>query len=175
YNFKYGSVRATIERYKKATSDSSTSVSTSEANTQFYQQEANKLRKQIREIQDSNRKLLGEGVGSWQLKDLKNTESKVEKAISRIRSKKNELLFAEIELMQRRELELHNDNMYLRAKIAESERAAQQQMNMVSAEYHQEGMTSSSQPYDLRNFFPMNIMEPNHPYSNHDQLPLQLV
>ncbi|KAL0443773.1 UNVERIFIED_CONTAM: Agamous-like MADS-box protein MADS1 [Sesamum latifolium] len=104
------------------------------------------------------------------LKDLKSMEGKLEKAISRIRSKKNELLFAEIELMQKRELELHNANMFLRAKIAENERA-QQQMNLMPAgssddHHHQyQPMTSSHEAaYDLRNFLPMNLMEPNHHY-----------
>nr|BCS58928.1 agamous-like MADS-box protein [Sesamum indicum] len=147
YEYANNSVRASIERYKKASADSTNSVSTSEANTQFYQQEANKLRRQIREIQTSNRQILGEGVGSMTLKDLKSMEGKIEKAISRIRSR-NELLFAEIELMQKRELELHNANMFLRARIAENERA-QQQMNLMPAgssepDHHQyQPMTSS--------------------------------
>ncbi|KAL0354008.1 UNVERIFIED_CONTAM: Agamous-like MADS-box protein MADS1 [Sesamum angustifolium] len=170
YEYANNSVRASIERYKKASADSTNSVSTSEANTQFYQQEANKLRRQIREIQTSNRQILGEGVGSMTLKDLKSMEGKIEKAISRIRSKKNELLFAEIELMQKR--------------IAENERA-QQQMNLMPAgssddhhHHHQyQPMTSSHDQaaYDLRNFLPMNLMEPNHHYPRHDQTPLQLV
>ncbi|KAG8386743.1 hypothetical protein BUALT_Bualt03G0180800 [Buddleja alternifolia] len=166
-------VRATIDRYKKASADSTNSVSTSEANTHFYQQEAQKLRRQIREIQTSNRQILGEGVTSMPLKDLKSVEGKVEKAISRIRSKKNELLFAEIELMQKRELELHNANMFLRAKIAEGERAQQQMNLMPSGSEYDQPMTSQS--YDARNFIPMNLMEPNHHYSCQDQTPLQLV
>ncbi|XP_075482543.1 agamous-like MADS-box protein MADS1 isoform X1 [Primulina tabacum] len=179
YEYANNSVRATIDRYKKASSDPSNTVSTSEANTQFYQQEAAKLRRQIREIQTSNRQILGDGVSSMSLKELKNTESKVEKAISRIRSKKNELLFAEIELMQKRELELHNANMYLRAKvqIAENERA-QQQMNLINpaAAGGSEYQPMSSQTYDVHNFLPVvNLLEPNHPYSRQDQTPLQLV
>ncbi|XP_075498016.1 agamous-like MADS-box protein MADS1 isoform X1 [Primulina tabacum] len=179
YEYANNSVRATIDRYKKASSDPSNSVSTSEANTQFYQQEAAKLRRQIREIQTSNRQILGEGVSSMSLKELKNTESKVEKAISRIRSKKNELLFAEIELMQKRELELHNANMYLRAKvqIAENERA-QQQLNLINpaAAGGSEYLPMSSQTYDVHNFLPVvNLLEPSHPYSRQDQTPLQLV
>ncbi|KAL3651312.1 Agamous-like MADS-box protein mads1 [Castilleja foliolosa] len=174
YEYANNSVRATIERYKKASADSSNSVSTSEANTQFYQQEANKLRRQIREIQASNRQILGEGVSSMALKDLKNTEGKIERAITRIRSKKNEMLFAEIELMHKRELELHNANMFLRAKIAEGERAQQQQMSLMPGgpEYNA-GPTS----YDVRNFLPMNLMEPNQQqrYSSDDQTALQLV
>ncbi|KAL2476611.1 Agamous-like MADS-box protein AGL1 [Abeliophyllum distichum] len=157
YEYANNSVRATIDRYKKDCVDSTNSGSVSVANTQFYQQEATKLRRQIREIQNTNRQILGEGVGALKFKELKNLETKVEKAIGRIRSKKNELLFAEIEFMQKRELELHNANMYLRAKIAETERA-QQQMNMMPSSEYQ---PMTSQPYDIRNFLPVNLMEPN--------------
>nr|BAG24495.1 PLENA-like MADS-box protein [Torenia fournieri] len=193
YEYANNSVRDTIDRYKKATSDSSNSMSTSEANTQFYQQEAAKLRRQIREIQNSNRQILGEGVTSMPLKELKNMESKVEKAISRIHSKKNELLFAEIEMMQRRELELHNANTFLRAKIAESERAhhqtnqQQHHMNLMpgsssSAGYDNDNHQTNNcisdhlQPYDARNFMAMNLLDPtDQHYSCQDQTPLRLV
>nr|AXR70629.1 MADS-box 7 [Momordica dioica] len=123
------SVRATIDRYKKAYADPSNNGSISEANTQFYQQEASKLRAQIGNLQNLNRHLLGESLSALSVKDLKSLESKLEKGISKIRSRKNELLFAEIEYMQKREIELHTNNQLLRAKIAENERS-QQNMNL---------------------------------------------
>ncbi|XP_052877268.1 agamous-like MADS-box protein AGL21 [Gossypium arboreum] len=95
------SVKATIERYKKA-SDSSNTGSVAEVNAQFYQQEAEKLRNQIRNLQNTNRHMLGESVGGLPMKEFKSLESRLEKGISRIRSKKNELLFAEIEYMQKK-------------------------------------------------------------------------
>ncbi|CAI9089082.1 OLC1v1023583C3 [Oldenlandia corymbosa var. corymbosa] len=167
------SVRGTIERYKKASSDSPNSGSVSEANTQFYQQEATKLRRQIREIQNFNRNILGEGVESLSFKDLKGLEGRVEKAIGKLRTRKNELVFAEIEMMQKREIELQNANMYLRAKIAENERA-QQHMNLMPGSEYQHPI-AASQPYDVRNFLPVNLMEPDQHYSRHDQTALQLV
>lgn len=180
YEYANNSVRATIERYKKANSDSSHPQSISEVNTQFYQQEASKLRKQIRDIQVSNRHILGEGISDLNFKDLKNLESKLEKSISRVRSKKNEMLFTEIEYMQKREIELQNDNMYLRAKIAENERAQQQQQG---SDHHFSMPGSSSvyeplpsQPAYDRNFPPVNVLDPNHqPYSRSDHTALQLV
>ncbi|CAH9109592.1 unnamed protein product [Cuscuta epithymum] len=73
--------------------------------------------------------------------------------------------------MQKREIELQNANMYLRAKISEIERA-QQQMNVmaVDSEYQQ-----PQQPYDAHNFLPVTLLEPNQHYSRHDQTALQLV
>ncbi|XP_057469905.1 agamous-like MADS-box protein MADS1 isoform X1 [Actinidia eriantha] len=171
YEYANNSVRSTIDRYKKACSDVLNTGSVSESNTQFYQQESNKLRRQIKDIQSSNRHILGEALSSLNFKELKNLEGRLEKAISRIRSKKNELLFAEIEHMQKREVEMQNANMYLRAKIAENERAQQQMNLMPGAEYQD----MPSQPYDARNFLPVNLLEPNHQYSRQDQTALQLV
>ncbi|WCJ24852.1 Agamous-like MADS-box protein MADS1 [Euphorbia peplus] len=190
YEYANNSVRATIERYKKASSDSSNPASASEANTQFYQQESSKLRKQIREIQNLNRHIVGEALSTLTFKELKNLEGRLEKGISRVRSKKNEMLFAEIEYMQKREIELQNDNMFLRAKIAENERAQQghehehehepeheQQHHtslMPGSMYGAHGPSNSQQQYD-RNFLPVNLLEPNQQYSRSDHTALQLV
>lgn len=81
---------------------------------QFYQQEATKLRRQIRDVQNMNRSpinfssssytlclylylytndvccrhILGEALSSLTFKELKNLEGRLEKGICRIRSKK---------------------------------------------------------------------------------------
>ncbi|KAI4341145.1 hypothetical protein MLD38_025904 [Melastoma candidum] len=175
YEYANNSVRGTIDRYKKATSDTVIQPSASEINTQFYQQETSKLRRQIKEIQNSNRHILGESLSSLNFKELKNLEGRLEKAVSRVRSKKNEMLFAEIGYMQKREIELQNNNMFLRAKIAENERAREQQQHnpgLISGSMYQTSM--QSQPYD-RNFLPVNLLEPSHQYSNSNHTALQLV
>ncbi|XP_050228246.1 agamous-like MADS-box protein MADS1 [Mercurialis annua] len=181
YEYSNNSVRGSIERYKKACSDSTNPQSVSEVNTQFYQQESTKLRRQIREIQNLNRHILGEALSTLTFKELKNLEGRLEKGISRIRSKKNEMLFAEIEYMQKREIELQNDNMYLRAKISENERAQQQHQEQQQQQDQETNMMTGSvyesvpsQQFD-RNFFPVNLLEPNHHYSRADHTALQLV
>ncbi|EPS60759.1 hypothetical protein M569_14042, partial [Genlisea aurea] len=73
----------------------------------------------------------------------------------------NELLFAEIEYMQKREIDLHHSNQFLRAKIAETERVhhhhqqqQQQQMNLIPPEYD---LIHHSQPYDAaRDYLQIN-------------------
>ncbi|XP_027931267.1 floral homeotic protein AGAMOUS isoform X2 [Vigna unguiculata] len=172
YEYANNSVKATIERYKKACSDSSGAGSASEANAQFYQQEADKLRAQISNLQNNNRQMMGESLGSMTAKDLKNLESKLEKGISRIRSKKNELLFAEIEYMQKREIDLHNNNQLLRAKIAESERS--HNMGVLAGGTSYESM-QSQQPFDSRGYFQVTGLQPNNQYARQDQMSLQLV
>lgn len=179
YEYSNNSVKATIERYKKTMSGSSNTGSVSEANVQFYQQESSKLRAQINNIQNLNRNMVGESLGSLNPKELKNLESKIEKGIARIRSKKNELLFSEIEYMQKREIDLHNDNQYLRAKIAETERA-QQQMNLMpggTTNYELMQQPTSHQQFDSRDYFQVTALQPNpdHQYSRQDQIALQLV
>ncbi|XP_008794140.2 floral homeotic protein AGAMOUS-like [Phoenix dactylifera] len=169
YEYANDSVKGTIERYKKACTDTSNSGSVSEANFQYYQQESSKLRQQITNLQNSNRNLMGESLGSMNLRDLKQLEGRLEKGINKIRTKKNELLLAEIEYMQKRELELQSANMYLRNKITENERA-QQQMNMLPPTTEYEVMP----PYDSRNFLPMNLMQSNQHYSHQQQTALQL-
>ncbi|XP_030512835.1 floral homeotic protein AGAMOUS isoform X2 [Rhodamnia argentea] len=159
YEYANDSVKATIERYKKACSDSSSSGSVSEANVQYYQQESAKLQRQIDNMQNNNRQLVGEAIAGLNMKDMKNTEQKLEKAIAKIRAKKNELLFAEIEYMQKREIDLHNNNQVLRAKIAESERSQQADMNLMPGGANYEFMQpSSSQPFDCRNYFQVNAL-----------------
>ncbi|CAN0853618.1 Floral homeotic protein AGAMOUS [Linum grandiflorum] len=201
YEYANNSVKGTIERYKKANSDSTNTGSVAEANAQYYQQEAAKLRQQIGNLLNANRKLamfvnhnqnggggsssrhmLGESLGGLNAKDLKNLESKLEKGISRIRSKKNELLFSEIEYMQKREIDLHNNNQLLRAKqIAENERKHQNMSLMPGGGGG--GSTSyeivqphphQHQQFDSRNYFQVNALQPTNHYPQQDHMALQL-
>ncbi|CAM0955453.1 unnamed protein product [Alopecurus aequalis] len=125
YEYASNSTRSTIDRYRKACASASGSAPAIDVNSQqYFQQESAKLRHQIQSLQNSNRNLMGESVGNLTLKELKNLENRLEKGIGRIRSKKHELLFAEIEYMQKLEADLQNENMYLRAKVADVERLA---------------------------------------------------
>ncbi|XP_066358746.1 MADS-box transcription factor 13-like [Miscanthus floridulus] len=128
YEYANNSVKATIERYKKAhTVGSSSGPPLLEHNAQqFYQQESAKLRNQIQMLQNTNRHLVGDSVGNLSLKELKQLESRLEKGISKVRARKNELLAAEINYMAKRETELQNDHMNLRTKIEEGEQQLQQ-------------------------------------------------
>ncbi|KAJ0972205.1 hypothetical protein J5N97_020164 [Dioscorea zingiberensis] len=163
-------IKSTIERYKKAVADNSNSGCMIEVNSQqYYQQEATKLRHQIQILQNANRHLAGEDLGSLTIKELKQLESRLERGIARIRSKKHELLFAEIEYMQKKEVELQNDNMYLRSKIAENERVHQANVASTGAEF------DTLQAFDSRNYYHVNMLEAAAHYSHHqDQTALHL-
>ncbi|KAL9329471.1 hypothetical protein ACSQ67_004474 [Phaseolus vulgaris] len=175
YEYANNSVKASIERYKKASSDSSSGGSASEANAQFYQQEAAKLRVQISNLQNHNRQvelvipcysnmfcncrqMMGEALSNMNAKDLKNLETKLEKGISRIRSKK--------------ETDLHNNNQLLRAKMAERERG-EHNVNVLSGSTSYESMQSQ---FDSRGFFQVTGLQPNNnQYAGQDHMSLQFV
>ncbi|XP_020153239.1 MADS-box transcription factor 3 isoform X2 [Aegilops tauschii subsp. strangulata] len=168
YEYSNNSVKATIERYKKANSDTSNSGTVAEVNAQYYQQESSKLRQQISSLQNSNRSLVRDSVSTMTLRDLKQLEGRLEKGIAKIRARKNELMYAEVEYMQKREMELHNDNIYLRSKVSENERG-QQPMNMMAS-----GSTSSEYdhmvpPFDSRNFLQANILQQQQQQQHYSQ------
>ncbi|KAB8098490.1 MADS-box transcription factor 58 isoform 2 [Oryza sativa Japonica Group] len=156
YEYSNNSVKETIERYKKANSDTSNASTVAEINAQHYQQEAAKLKQQITNLQNSNRTLVGDNITTMNHRELKQLEGRLDKGLGKIRARKNELLCAEIEYMQRRETELQNDNMYLKSKVAESERGLQT-VNMMGSASTSEYVQNMIH-YDPRNFLQFNIM-----------------
>nr|ASZ80002.1 MADS13 [Dendrocalamus latiflorus] len=156
YEYSNNSVKATIDRYKKAHACGSTSgAPLIEVNAQqYYQQESAKLRHQIQMLQNTNKHLVGDSVGNLSPKELKQLESRLEKGIAKIRARKNELLAAEINFMAKREMELQNDNMSLQTKIAEEEQLQQATIARTGA--------VELNPFaalDMKCFFPASLME----------------
>nr|UTQ10908.1 MADS-box protein AGL11 [Lagerstroemia indica] len=159
YEYSNSNIKATIDRYKKACSDSSNTATVTEINAQYYQQESAKLRQQIQMLQNSNRHLMGDSLSALSVKELKQLENRLERGITRIRSKKHEMLLAEIEYLQKKEIEMENESVYLRTKIAEIERM--EQANMVPSQE-----MDAIQVLASRNFFPANMLEGGNSYSN---------
>ncbi|KAI3464314.1 hypothetical protein Pfo_020977 [Paulownia fortunei] len=117
-----------------------------------HEQYSKKLRQQIQMLQNSNRHLMGEGLGSLNVKELKQLESRLERGITRIRGKKHEMILAETENLQKREIQLEQENACLRAKIQENEKL--QQLSMMPA-----GQDFAFQAYLARNVLQLNMME----------------
>ncbi|KAF1896615.1 hypothetical protein Lal_00034314 [Lupinus albus] len=155
-------IRSTIDRYRKACSDNSSTSTATEINAQYYQQESAKLRQQIQMLQNSNRHLMGDALSTLTVKELKQLENRLERGITRIRSKKHEMLLAEIEYLQKREIELENENLCLRTKIAEVDRF--QQANMVSGQE-----LNAIQALASRNFFNPIMIETGTAYPEPDK------
>ncbi|MFS7973009.1 putative transcription factor, K-box [Helianthus anomalus] len=102
-------------------------------------------------LQNTNRHLMGDGLEHLNVKELKQLEGRLEKGISRIRSKRHDLILAETENLEKREIELEHHNAFLRSKVAES----MQQLNMNTGEEY-----NTWQAYMARNMLHLNIMEP---------------
>ncbi|KAE9620142.1 putative transcription factor MADS-MIKC family [Lupinus albus] len=162
YEYSNNNIRSTIDRYRKACSDNSSMSTATEINAQYYQQESAKLRQQIQMLQNSNRHLMGDALSTLTVKELKQLENRLERGITRIRSKKHEMLLAEIEYLQKREIELENENLCIRTKIAEGERL--QQANMVSGQE-----LNAIQALASRNFFNPSMMETGAAYPQPDK------
>ncbi|XP_059449028.1 agamous-like MADS-box protein AGL11 [Corylus avellana] len=168
YEYSNNNIKTTIERYKKACSDGSGTSSMAEINAEYYQQESAKLRQQIQILQNSNRHLMGDALTSLSIKDLKQLENRLERGIARIRSKKHEMLLTDIECLQKREVELEEENVCLRAKIAEIERLQETNLNISGPELNAIHALS-------RNFFSPIMVAGDTPYSSQpDQKILRL-
>ncbi|XP_059280571.1 agamous-like MADS-box protein AGL11 [Lycium ferocissimum] len=169
YEYSNNNIKATIDRYKKATAETSSAYTTQELNAQFYQQESKKLRQQIQLMQNTNRHLVGEGLSSLNVRELKQLENRLERGITRIRSKKHEAILAETENLQKREMQLEQENAFLRSKIAENERL--QELSMMPAGEQAGGQEYTAfQQYLARNMLQLNMMEAASVPSNYDPM-----
>ncbi|KHN20547.1 Agamous-like MADS-box protein AGL11 [Glycine soja] len=115
----------------------------------------------------NNKHLMGDALSTLTVKELKQLENRLERGITRIRSKKHEMLLAEIEYFQKREIELENENLCLRTKITDVERI--QQVNMVSGPE-----LNAIQALASRNFFNPNMLEGGTVYPHSDKKILHL-
>lgn len=112
HEFASKSIRETVERYNKIHREN---MQQGEALIEF--DKARKLRQQCDILTNSIRQLMGETPNSLGMKQLRQIEVQMEKSISRIRSRKNEVMLEEIKNLQRQEFILMAENQLLRSKI----------------------------------------------------------
>ncbi|KAH9297139.1 hypothetical protein KI387_028821, partial [Taxus chinensis] len=113
-------VHSTIERYMKTCSKERERQEIIDLNTKDWEMEAKKWRQQIDILTNQKRNLEGENLSSLNIKDLKQLEMFLERGLSNVLSKKDELLLQEIEAIKNRECVLLVENQFLRGKVAES-------------------------------------------------------
>ncbi|KAH7278048.1 hypothetical protein KP509_38G021500 [Ceratopteris richardii] len=63
--------------------------------------------------------MLGESLGSLQIKDLQNLEAKLDSGLYKIRGAKTQLMVRQVQELQKKEQILLQQNEALRAKLAE--------------------------------------------------------
>nr|XP_027089364.1 MADS-box protein SOC1-like isoform X2 [Coffea arabica] len=94
YEFSSSSATSTIERYQKSIKNRPTSKQMDLESLQHFEEEVAILRKKIELLEETTRKLLGDGLDSSSIGELQQVERQLEKSLSIIRSRKI-LLFCE--------------------------------------------------------------------------------
>ncbi|XP_078160169.1 MADS-box transcription factor 23-like [Carex rostrata] len=87
YEFSSSNMMSVIERYQKVKEGHHPSVNSS-FEIKFWQREATSLRQQLHNLQQTNRKLMGEELSGLNIKDLQGLESRLEMSLRSIRSRK---------------------------------------------------------------------------------------
>ncbi|XP_039004189.1 MADS-box protein SOC1-like isoform X2 [Hibiscus syriacus] len=108
FEFASSSMQATVERYMRHTKDYNRTKPT-EPNLQMKSEAATLLKKK-EDLEVSRRKLLGEGLGSCTLQELKRIEQQLEKSVSIIRAKKTQVFKQQIEQLKEKEKALTAEN-----------------------------------------------------------------
>ncbi|XVF10707.1 hypothetical protein REPUB_Repub07fG0205500 [Reevesia pubescens] len=92
YEFSSSSMNKIIDRYQKREKDLGISNKAVDENMQNGKEDAQSMAKKIEFLEDSKRKLLGNGLEPCSLDDLQLLENQLERSLSRIRAKKERQL-----------------------------------------------------------------------------------
>ncbi|OMO89681.1 Transcription factor, K-box [Corchorus capsularis] len=106
----------TIERYQKREKDPALSIKAVDEALQNVKEDAHSMAKKIDFLEDSKRKLLGNGLEPCSLNELQQLENQLERSLSRIRARKNQLFWEQIEKLKEEEKRLGEENANLREK-----------------------------------------------------------
>lgn len=113
YEFSSSCMQDTIERYRRNTRSAQPLQRSDEQNMQNLKQETASLMKKIELLEASKRKLMGEGLGSCSLEELQQIEQQLEKSVSTVRARKNQVYKNQIEQLKEKEKVLLAENSRL--------------------------------------------------------------
>ncbi|XP_040939460.1 agamous-like MADS-box protein AGL19 isoform X1 [Gossypium hirsutum] len=115
YEFSSSSTNKTIERYQKRQKDiHGISSKGEDMQKDDVKEDAHRLAKKIESLEDSKRKLLGHGLEPCSIDDLLLLEKQLERSLSRIRARKNQVFTEQIEKLKEEERRLGEENANLR-------------------------------------------------------------
>ncbi|GAB4853358.1 hypothetical protein Ancab_017535 [Ancistrocladus abbreviatus] len=116
YDFASTSMKSVIERYQRVKEENHQQPNgVSEAN--FWQREVATLRQQVQILQESHRKLSGQGLSGSTVQDLQNLEAQLERSLKRVQIQKDQLLSDEIKHLNGRSSFMHQENIELHKKV----------------------------------------------------------
>nr|BAK24000.1 suppressor of overexpression of constans 1 [Gypsophila paniculata] len=117
YEFASSSMQETIGRYQRHVRDAQPARdSSAEQDIQSLKEETASLVKKVEAIEAAKRRLLGENLGACSLEELQQIENQLEKSVSKIRAKKNQVFNEQIKQLKEKEKHLAAENQRLTEK-----------------------------------------------------------
>ncbi|KAK9758015.1 hypothetical protein RND81_01G200900 [Saponaria officinalis] len=117
YEFASSSMQETIGRYQRHVRDAQPARdSSTEEDIQSLKEETASLVKKVEAIEAAKRRLLGENLGTCNLEELRQLETQLEKSVTKIRAKKNQVFNEQIKLLKEKEKQLAAENQRLTEK-----------------------------------------------------------
>ncbi|XP_073121606.1 agamous-like MADS-box protein AGL11 [Henckelia pumila] len=117
YEFASTSVNSVIERYHKINKEDNDQLLNPSSQIKFWQREAASLRKQLQDLQENHRQLLGEGISGLSVEQLQNLENQIEKSLKGVRMQKDQLLMDEIKGLNQKGYLIYQENIKLWKKV----------------------------------------------------------
>ncbi|KAK4750768.1 hypothetical protein SAY87_004250 [Trapa incisa] len=115
------SMSKTLERYQRCSYNAQLETRQSITETQSSYQEYLRLKGRVEDLQQTQRNLLGEDLGSLNMKELEQLERQLEGSLKHIRSTKTQFLLDQFADLQRREQSLVEANESLKRKLEQSQ------------------------------------------------------
>lgn len=116
YEFSTSSINKTVERYQRKIKDFTLNTKGIQENTQHLKECDNSATKKIEHLELSKRKLLGNELDTCAIDELQQIEEQIERSLSKIRARKNQLFREQIEKLREQERYLLEENRHLRDK-----------------------------------------------------------
>ncbi|XP_074304579.1 MADS-box transcription factor 23-like isoform X3 [Silene latifolia] len=118
YEYSNSSMKSVIERYNKAKEEHH--HLNSESQLKFWRQEAEVIRHQLQDLQESHRQLMGQKLNGLSIKELNYLENQLEMSLQGVRTKKEQILSDEIEELNRKGAIIQRENTELYEKLYSS-------------------------------------------------------
>ncbi|MED6133106.1 hypothetical protein PIB30_025418 [Stylosanthes scabra] len=130
YEFSSSSVNKIVERYQKKVKDLHSSLNTKQTqeNTQQVKEGDDiNITNKLEQLEVSKRKLLGDGLDACPIDELQQIENQLERSLTKVRARKNQLFREQIEKLKEEEKRLLDENSRLKEKWLEQQRSSSKQ------------------------------------------------
>ncbi|KAG2596970.1 hypothetical protein PVAP13_5KG212100 [Panicum virgatum] len=115
YEFSSSSMKTVIERYQEAREENNCPLLNPISEAKM---EVATLRQQVQNLQNNNRKLMGEELSGLTIRDLQFLQSQIEMSLQSVRKKKEQLLAEEIMQLNKKGIVLQKENVELTKEVS---------------------------------------------------------